>query len=68
MKNFLATLDGPSRALAISVVWLVSIQVLAVIAWGAGLLSREAAVVHWVILGVLPPAMALAGLANSPPD
>jgi hypothetical protein len=68
VRNFLATLDGESRALAISVAWLVLIQFLAVLAWGGGLLSREAAVVHWVLLGVLPPAMALAGMANSPPD
>ncbi|PWS38078.1 hypothetical protein DFH01_01880 [Falsiroseomonas bella] len=68
MKNFLAALDPESRALAISVGWLVLVQLLAVLAWSIGLLSREAAVVHWVLLGVLPPAMALASLAPTPSD
>jgi hypothetical protein len=68
VKNFLAALDGESRALAISVAWLVLMQFLAVLAWSVGLLSRESAVVHWVLLGVLPPAMALASLTQSPSD
>jgi hypothetical protein len=68
LKHLLPALDARSRALAISVVWLLAIQALALLAWHAGLLTREAAVVHWVLLGVLPPAMALAGMANSPPD
>jgi hypothetical protein len=49
-------------------VWLLATQLLALLAWWAGLLSREAAVVHWVLLGVLPPAMALAAYRPSPPD
>jgi hypothetical protein len=68
VKKLLAALDAESRALALSVVWLLAIQLLALLAWGAGLLSREAAVVHWVLLGVLPPAMALAGFRHLPPD
>jgi hypothetical protein len=68
LRNFLTEFDAESRALAISVGWLVAVQFLAVLAWAVGLLSREAAVVHWVLLGVLPPAMALAGLAKAPSD
>jgi hypothetical protein len=68
VKKFLAALDAPSRALLISIAWLVAIQILALLAWGAGLLTREAAVVHWVLLGVMPPAMALARLPAPPSD
>jgi hypothetical protein len=67
LKKLLAALDAESRELAIAIGWLLLVQVLAVAAWTIGLLSRDAAVIHWVLLGVLPPAMALARMTRPPP-
>ena len=59
MKKILAALDSESRALAVSVAWLLLVQFLAMLAWDAELLTRQAAVMHWLVLGVMPPALAL---------
>ena len=62
MKTWLASLGAEGAALILSILWLLLTQFLAVLAWDAGLLSRPAAVAHWVMIGVLPPALALAGM------
>lgn len=59
MKKALAALDAETLALAISVGWLLLVQALAVAAWDAELLTRKGALIHWLIVGVLPPALAL---------
>jgi hypothetical protein len=46
-------------ALAISIIWLLIAQFGCVLAWDQGFLSRQSALVHWLIVGVLPPALAL---------
>ena len=48
-----------SVALAVSIIWLLIVQFAAVLAWDAELLSRQAALMHWLVVGVLPPALAL---------
>jgi hypothetical protein len=48
-----------SRALAISVVWMLLVQILCVLLWDGGFLNRQSALVHWLVMGVLPPALAL---------
>lgn len=58
MKN-LSAKEAETTALAISVIWLLAVQLLAVLAWDAGMLTRQSALVHWLVVGVLPPAMAL---------
>ncbi|WP_270936614.1 hypothetical protein [Falsiroseomonas oryzae] len=59
MKKALAALDAEILALALAVLWLLFVQALAVLAWEAELLTRQAALVHWLVVGVLPPALAL---------
>jgi hypothetical protein len=46
-------------ALAISVIWLLLAQFACVVAWDQGFLTRQAALLHWLVVGVLPPALAL---------
>ena len=46
-------------ALLISLAWMVLAQVGCVIFWEAGVLTRQASLLHWLVVGVLPPAMAL---------
>ena len=46
-------------ALLISLAWMVLAQVGCVLCWEAGLLTRQASLLHWLVVGVLPPAMAL---------
>ncbi len=48
-----------TAALGISILWLLVAQLASVLAWDAGLVTRQAALVHWLLLGVLPPALAL---------
>lgn len=62
MKKALATLDPETIALAVSVAWLLFVQALAVLAWDSELLTRQAALLHWLVVGVLPPALALWGM------
>lgn len=67
MKKAQAAVDPETRALALTILWLLLMQVLAVLAWQAGLLTRQAALLHWLTLGVLPPALALWTLAPDTP-
>jgi hypothetical protein len=66
VKQFLAALDPAPRAFVISVAWLIAVQILALLAWSIGLMTRDSALLHWVLLGVLPPAMALARASAKP--
>lgn len=50
------------RALAVAVVWMLLVQLGCVLLWDAGWLGRQAALIHWLIVGVLPPALALWGM------
>jgi hypothetical protein len=59
VKRLVPALDTGTLALAVSVAWLLFVQLLAVIAWDADLLTRQGALLHWLVLGVLPPALAL---------
>ena len=67
MKKTLAALDPETIALGVSVLWLLLVQALAVLAWDAELLSRQAALMHWLVVGVLPPALALWGMGPANP-
>ena len=58
-KALAAALRPASAALGISIIWLLVVQFGAVLAWDAGLLTRKAALLHWLFVGVLPPALAL---------
>jgi hypothetical protein len=59
VKKALSALDTEIIALALSILWLLFAQMLAMIAWDAGLLTRQGALVHWLLVGVMPPALAL---------
>ena len=48
-----------SVALFVSLAWMVLAQLACVMCWDAGLLTRQASLVHWLMVGVLPPALAL---------
>ena len=50
------------RALAVAVAWMLLVQLGCVYLWDAGWLERQAALIHWLIVGVLPPALALWGM------
>lgn len=52
------------RALAIAVVWMLLVQLACVALWDAGWLGRQAALVHWLLVGVLPPAFSLWGMRH----
>lgn len=62
MKKVLSGLDAETLALAVSVFWLLIAQAVAVMAWDAELLTRQGALVHWLLVGVMPPALALWGM------
>lgn len=51
--------SGPTRALALSIAWMMVVQLACVTLWHAGWLSRPEALTHWLFVGVLPPALAL---------
>jgi hypothetical protein len=48
-----------SLALLVSLAWMVLSQVGFVLCWDAGLLTRQASLMHWLVVGVLPPALAM---------
>lgn len=50
---------APVRALGISIAWMLLVQLLCVVLWDTGWLTRQAALVDWLVVGVLPPALAL---------
>ena len=56
-----------SRALSVSVAWMLLVQLGCVVLWDAEWLTRQAALVHWLIVGVLPPALALWGMERPEP-
>jgi len=51
-----------SAALIVSLVWMVLAQLACVLCWDAGLLTRQASLLHWLVVGVLPPALAMWGM------
>jgi hypothetical protein len=53
------------QALAIAVAWMLVAQLACVLAWDSGWLTRQAALVHWLLVGVVPPALALWGMQAS---
>jgi hypothetical protein len=46
-------------ALIVSLVWMLATQLACVLCWDQGLLTRQASLLHWLVVGVLPPALAL---------
>jgi hypothetical protein len=42
-----------------SLAWMFTVQLACVVLWDAGSLTRVGALAHWLVLGVLPPALAL---------
>jgi hypothetical protein len=46
-------------ALAIAVLWMLALQLVCVVLWDSGWLTRQGALVHWLLVGVMPPALAL---------
>ena len=51
-----------SAALLVSLAWMVLAQLACVLCWDVGLLTRQASLLHWLVVGVLPPALALWGM------
>ena len=62
-------MKDPNRAaiaaLSVSIAWLILAQLACVWCWETGLLTRKAALVHWLLVGVLPPALALWSMERS---
>ena len=48
-----------SAALVVSLAWMLLSQLFCVLCWDAGLLTRQASLLHWLVVGVLPPALAM---------
>lgn len=59
LKKLFAAFDLETRALAMALAWLVLVQVFVALAWDAELLTRQAALFHWLVVGALPAALAL---------
>lgn len=55
------------RALIVSVAWMLLVQLACVFLWDGGWLGRQAALIHWLVVGVLPPAFALWGMRHEEP-
>ena len=53
------------RALTAAVAWMLLVQLGCVLLWDGGWLTRQAALIHWLVVGVLPPALALWGMQPS---
>jgi hypothetical protein len=49
----------PWSPLAVAVAWMLLVQLACVLGWEAGWFGRPGALAHWLVLGVLPPALAL---------
>jgi fatty acid desaturase len=47
------------RALTAAVAWMLLVQLGCVLLWDSGWLTRQAALIHWLLVGVLSPALAL---------
>lgn len=58
-----AAADAQRRAeitcLGLAIAWMLVAQLGAVLLWEAGMLTRPGALLHWLVVGVLPPALAL---------
>jgi hypothetical protein len=54
-------------ALAIAILWMLAMQLICVVLWDSGWLTRQGALVHWLIIGVAPPALALWQLEGQQP-
>jgi hypothetical protein len=48
-----------SQVLAIAILWMLLTQLACVLLWDSGLLGRQASLIHWLVVGVLPPALSL---------
>lgn len=48
-----------SLALVVSLAWMLLAQLACVMCWEAGFLTRQASLLHWLVVGVMPPALAL---------
>lgn len=57
-----------SRALAISIGWMLLAHIICALLWDAGALTRQAALLHWLIVGVLPPGLAMWGMGRAGPS
>ncbi len=68
MKKDGTIISDGTGPLAISVIWLLVAQLGCVLAWDFELLTRQAALVHWLVIGVLPPALALWQLEAPEPE
>ncbi len=68
MKKHGTIISDGTGPLAISVIWLLLAQLGCVLAWDFELLTRQAALVHWLLIGVLPPALALWQLETPEPE
>ena len=64
MKNGSGAFPAEVFCLAAGVAWLLFVQLLAVLAWDFDLLTRQAAILHWIVVGVLPPALALLSMPD----
>jgi hypothetical protein len=49
----------PWSPLAVAVAWMLLTQIICVFGWNAGWFGRYGALAHWLVVGVLPPALAL---------
>ena len=65
MKRLFAAFSPGFTALMIAIAWVLFAQFLAILAWDAGLITQGSAVVHWLLVGVLPPTLALASMKPS---
>ena len=65
LKKMLVAPDQETLALAIALAWLLLIQLLVLLAWEAEMLTRQGALLHWLVVGALPPAFALWSLPNT---
>jgi hypothetical protein len=54
-----------TRALFAAVAWMLLAQLACVLLWDAGWMTRQASLVHWLMVGVLPPALALWGMERT---
>ena len=48
-----------NHCLVLAVAWMLAVQLACLLAWGEGWLGRHVALTHWLLVGVLPPALAL---------
>lgn len=57
-----------SQALASAIGWMVLVQVACGWLWDAGMLTRQAALLHWLMVGVLPPGLAMWSMGKAAPQ